>query len=275
MRITILVNDRAAEGLREEHGLALWIEADGKKILFDTGQGGALPGNAQFLGIDPRSADCVVLSHGHYDHGGGFPVVLGGRPGPAVYAHPASAQPRYALEGGLAHLVGLPAEAASSLLRVPEERMHWVAKAVALGPGIGLTGSIYRETDYEDTGGAFFLDPAGATPDPLEDDMALWIATPQGLVVCLGCGHAGVINTLSQALRISGASRIRAVVGGFHLLEAGEDRLEKTIQALKAFDPDQVAPCHCTGDVAMARLSAALGGRFVAARAGTVLNFSS
>lgn len=273
MRITILVNDQAAEGLVAEHGLSLWIEMDGRRILFDTGQGRALAGNARALRIDPRAADCVVLSHGHYDHGGGFPAVLGGRPGPAVYAHPASAQPRYSSEESGPLPVGLPVEAAAALARVPEERMHWVVEPLELDPGIGLTGPIPRDTGYEDTGGAFFLDQEGRRADPMEDDMAVWAATPKGLVVCVGCAHAGIVNTLRHALRVSGADRLRAVIGGFHLLAADEERMDKTIRDLQELDPEQVGPCHCTGDRAMERLRSAFGKRFIPVLAGTRLSF--
>ena len=75
VKITILVDNRAGEGLLAEHGLSLWIEADGKRILFDTGQG-ALEFNARVLGVDLGETDALVLSHGHYDHTGGIPAVL-------------------------------------------------------------------------------------------------------------------------------------------------------------------------------------------------------
>lgn len=273
VRVTVLVNDVAAAPLIAEHGLALWVEARGRVVLFDTGAGGALAPNARALGIDLGSADAVVLSHGHFDHGGGMPEVLRAGAGPDVYAHPGAARAKYEVKGGRGTSIGLPPEAAARLSAIPQERMHWVSGPVELGPGIGLTGPIPRETAFEGTGGSFFLDPEGRRPDPLEDDQALWIDTPDGIVVCAGCAHAGIVNTLRCALRLSGASRIRAVVGGFHLLEAGEERMERTLQALRAVEPGCVAPCHCTGGKATARLTEALGSRYAPVQAGSRLVF--
>jgi Metal-dependent hydrolases of the beta-lactamase superfamily II len=83
MKITILVDDRAGRaGLQPEHGLALWIEADGRNILFDTGQGGVLENNARELGVELEKTESVVLSHGHYDHTGGWPGSCAALPAP-------------------------------------------------------------------------------------------------------------------------------------------------------------------------------------------------
>ncbi|MBN2489804.1 MAG: MBL fold metallo-hydrolase, partial [Planctomycetes bacterium] len=137
------------------------------------------------------------------------------------------------------------------------------------------TGPIDRRTDYEDTGGPFFLDAAGTRPDPIPDDLALWMRTDRGLVVVVGCSHAGLINTLDQARRVSGESRLHAVLGGFHLGGAAAERLERTAQALEALAVEQVVPCHCTGDVAVEFLRQALGARVVPGAAGACYTFGS
>lgn len=72
MRICCLMDNRAREGFAAEHGLSLWIEAAGKKLLFDAGESGAFAENAQRLGIELAQADAAVLSHGHYDHAGAW-----------------------------------------------------------------------------------------------------------------------------------------------------------------------------------------------------------
>ena len=137
----------------------------------------------------------------------------------------------------------------------------------------GLTGPIPRLSGFEDTGGPFYLDPEGTIPDPIEDDMALWIATDRGLVVCLGCAHAGVVNTLEHIIRLTGTDRILAVIGGLHLMSAGQERLDRTVTALRRLAPDRLFPCHCTGDAAAAFLTEALGERVGRAAAGMTLGF--
>ena len=142
-----------------------------------------------------------------------------------------------------------------------------------LTDAIGLTGPIPRRTPYEDTGGPFFLDPDLRHPDPIEDDLALWIRTYEGLVVCVGCCHAGLINTLDHIRRLSGVSRIRAVIGGFHLVNADTQRLAQTVNVLADREVDRVVPCHCTGDPAIRALENALGDKTLRGAAGQTHRF--
>lgn len=266
--LTILVDNQARPPLASEHGFALWIQAEGRRILFDTGQGAALPGNAERLGIDPASADALVLSHGHYDHGGGIARVLEKNPALAVYAHPRVLRSRFAISDREIRPVQLPGSAMEALQRHPD--VHWVRREVRLGTDIGLTGPIPRPSTFEDPGGPFYLDPAGRFPDSVDDELALWIGTPAGLVVCVGCAHAGLINTLHLARRQSGLDRIAAVVGGFHLGSADGRRLERTVGALRQLAPERLVPCHCTGARAVRTLQDALGDRVVQGFAGDV-----
>ena len=271
--ITILVDNQAAPELTAEHGLALWIEAEGRPMLFDTGQGPALPANARALGVDLRTTSQVVLSHGHYDHTGGLAHVLQEAPNVHVYCHPAVVQPRYSKRTEGPKGIHMPGQARGALDRVPEKQLHWVSEATFIAKAVGLTGPIPRQTPYEDTGGPFFLDPGVRHPDPIEDDMALWIATEGGLVICVGCCHAGIINTIDHIRNVSGMARIRALIGGLHLVNAGPQRLAKTVEALTALPIDKVVACHCTGETAFEALSTALGDRFVRGKAGGTYRF--
>lgn len=271
--ITILVENKAAQGLATEHGLAMWIETEGRRILFDTGQGAALEPNARMLGTDLSTADTLVLSHGHYDHTGALASVLRQAPDVDVYCHPGVTRPRYAIRDGKTRSIGIPREPKEALDAVPEEHLHWVEKPLMLTDKVGLTGFVPRQTGYEDTGGPFYLDPEGTSPDLIEDDMALWIDTDEGTVVCLGCAHAGVVNTLEYISGLTGHRTFRAVIGGFHLMSAGQERLDETVEALGRLSAALLAPCHCTGDSATAHLRAALGERVAPSRAGTVYRF--
>jgi 7,8-dihydropterin-6-yl-methyl-4-(beta-D-ribofuranosyl)aminobenzene 5'-phosphate synthase len=267
-KITILVDNQAGEGLVAEHGLSLWIETEGTRVLFDTGQGSALPTNAPALGIDVGRTDILVLSHGHYDHTGGIPHVLQQARNTNVYCHPGVVHPRYSIKNGVPKPIQMPRESMTAIGRLPAGQLHWVEQPFFLSEKIGVTGPIPRETTYENTGGPFYLDREGERADPIEDDLALWIRTDDGLIVCVGCCHAGLVNTMNHVRHLNNGLRVRAVIGGLHLINASRQRLDQTIGALRLLEPDLAVPCHCTGERAVTMLQDALGERVSPGAAG-------
>lgn len=210
-----------------------------------------------------------MLSHGHYDHTGGAAQVIRRRPEIEVYFHPGAVQPRYSIRNGASRSIGMPREAKTALNGLPARGVHWVIRPTLIAPDVGVTGPIPRETPYEDVGGPFFLDPTGARRDPVDDDQALWINTPEGLVVCVGCCHAGLVNTLNHVARLNDDAPIRAFIGGFHLGEASDERLDRTIEALRAISPRMLAPCHCTGEKAIHAFKRVFGDMVSPGHAGT------
>lgn len=255
LRVTVLVDNTAdSAGLASEHGLALWIEADRRRILFDTGQGGVLLHNAERLGIDLRTTEMVALSHGHYDHIGGLSKVLALAPDVDVYVHPAALAEKFAHEKTPPHrAIGLP-DADRPSVQSEETRWKWTPSPTELFPGVHVTGEIPRRNDFEDVGGPFYLDAACQEPDPILDDQALYVETPRGIVVVLGCAHSGVANTLERIAELSGPRAIHAVVGGMHLGGADYKRLEGTVAALCRHRVEMIAPGHCTGQRSTAYL---------------------
>ncbi|MDD4017388.1 MAG: MBL fold metallo-hydrolase [Kiritimatiellae bacterium] len=272
LSVTVLSDNRAAYGLEAEHGFALWIETAGHKILFDTGRGGAMLRNAEALGIDLGLADCVVLSHGHYDHTGNVPAVLERSGHSRLFLQPYAVQPRYSIHD-MPKPIGMPGPSVEAVQKLPEARRHWISAPAALSEHVWLTGCVSRETAYEDTGGPFFLDAEGEHADAIPDDLSLWIETRDGLVVCLGCCHAGVVNTLRHCMEVAGERRLAAVIGGTHLLHASEERLERTAEALKEYAIPHVFPCHCTGEAASAYLAEHVGSSVQPGYAGMKVSF--
>jgi 7,8-dihydropterin-6-yl-methyl-4-(beta-D-ribofuranosyl)aminobenzene 5'-phosphate synthase len=274
IRLTVLVENTATgQRLLAEHGLAVWIEYGSQRVLFDCGQGLVLVSNAYRLQTPIYEADCIVLSHGHYDHTGGLAEVANRNSRAVLFAHPECRAPKYIRRhDGTLRDVGMP----ESARRVLETRAaSWVrtAEPQSVVNGLTATGTIPRVTEFEDTGGPFFLDPEGQQADPLVDDQALFFDTDQGTVVVLGCAHAGVINTLQYVQRLTGGRPIHTVVGGMHLVQASNGRLERTIQQLRELDVQRLGPAHCTGSRAVAALWAAFPDRCLDYHVGTRLEF--
>jgi len=253
-RVTVLVENTArGSRLLAEHGLALWVELGHRRVLFDAGQTGILRHNATLLGIDVASVDAVVLSHGHYDHTGGLDAVLNRITGAQVFAHPDAFGDKYARNAnGIGREIGMP-------LRIREEVRRSVDIKETREPtevceGFCVTGPIPRCSDFEDTGGPFFQDALCSQPDALTDDQAGFVETSDGTIVILGCAHAGIVNTLRYVSELLPRSPIHTVIGGTHLVTANDTRIQKTVEALREFDVQRLAPLHCTGFPAAARL---------------------
>jgi len=270
-RITVLVENTAGgRGLLAEHGLSFWIELGSRKILFDTGQSGILSHNAQILGIDLSTVHAVVLSHGHYDHSGGLKRIMETAPMAPIYLHAQALEPKFARHEEQARPIGMEQEIA----RIVEQRIHhgldsFTNGSVEILPGVWATGEIPRRSALEDTGGPFYLDPSGTRPDELWDDQALVLETTDGLVVVLGCAHAGVVNTLDYVATLFPGRPIRTVLGGMHLVRASRARIAHTIEALCRHNVQRIGPAHCTGQGASCALWDALPGKCFVCNVGT------
>ncbi|MBN1554090.1 MAG: MBL fold metallo-hydrolase [Phycisphaerae bacterium] len=270
-RVTVLVENSAGRrGLLSEHGLSFWVELGEKKILFDTGQGKVLRENAAVLGIPLERTDAVVLSHGHYDHTGGLADVLHRARGIPVYAHRAAFGPKYARNfDGTSRDIGMPFMDEEGIREHNE--LVFVDGPVEVMEGLRLTGPVPRETDFEDTGGAFYTDPRCTQPDELPDDQAAYLETPAGTFVLLGCAHAGVVNTLRYIRTLTDNRPIHTVIGGTHLVNAGPERMDRTVEELRTLDVRRLLPCHCTGFQAASRLLNEFPAQYMVCPTGTIL----
>ena len=249
--ITTLVDNISPDNLQSEHGLSFWIEYDGKRVLFDTGQSDIIVKNAKLLGINLARTDAIVLSHGHYDHTGGLSAVLDIAAKAKIYLHPAAIEPKFSKKTFEAKLIGIP-DAAKKALQ--GRKVIWTKTPTQIFPGVTVTGQVPRINNFEDVGGAFFLDENCQRPDELLDDQTLFMETANGLVIVFGCGHAGVVNILHRIAYLSEKKRFYAVIGGMHLLNASVKRIEHTIEVFRQYNVQKIVPAHCTGNNAVKKI---------------------
>ena len=247
--LTVICDNHAGEELLSEHGLSFHILADGYTILFDSGGGETLLPNAMKLGIDLANCTHLVLSHGHYDHTGGVGQVLAKNTYCSVIAPPFILSDRYSRHADRpVKRIGIPVNVQAVLQQLDPVRLHCSPVASFISDNIGITGFIPRTHVFEDTGGPFYLDETGQFADMIPDDQALWINTPQGLVIILGCCHSGMSNTVDYIRHLNDGASVAGIIGGLHLLHASAERLEQTIIYLKKLKPQFIYAGHCTGD---------------------------
>ena len=138
---------------------------------------------------------------------------------------------------------------------------------------MSVTGQVPRRNDYEDVGGAFFIDEDCRKSDALTDDQTLFIETSKGLLIVFGCAHAGVINIMNYISQLTGRDEVHAVIGGMHLLHASRTRIEKTIETLKKYRVQKIVPLHCTGQTAVEAMKDAFGNTCLSSGSGGQIKF--
>ena len=260
---TLSENTAGRVGLLAEWGLSILVEVDDYKILLDTGLGVSAACNAAFLGIDLSSVYKIVISHGHRDHTGGMVHVLNAiKREIDIIAHPDIWASKYSGTFGTGkEYAGIPfaREALESL----GANFVLTKEPVWISDNIVTSGEIPMRTEYENIDAELYVkDDEIFQPDSLWDDLALFIKTGIGLVIVLGCGHRGIINTLYHAQELTGVERIHMVVGGTHLIRASRERMDLTVAELKRLGVHNLGVSHCTGLPAATILSQEFGDSF-------------
>lgn len=277
--------------IHSEHGLAYHIETavDGKSnaFMFDYGldfQG--VSRNMELLDIDLRRLEALGISHGHFDHWGNLISILKYnrtkiRKGIPLYVGEETFSQRFANlpagpfeVSGLIDLEQLRRDEIESLGMV---KIVEVKEPTLIVPGAYLTGNIERVTEYE-KGSPILLIKRGnqIQPDLFFGEQSLvFNVKGKGLVVVSSCAHAGIVNTVKHAQKMTGIDKIHAVIGGFHLSGARPEVIQRTIADMKAINPEYIVPMHCTGFEAVTAFQREMPGQFIMNTAGTRYIFTT
>lgn len=253
VRITTLIEDSMGEhlALKNEHGISFFIETESNFILFDTGQSGHFIENASRLNKDLSKTGHIVLSHGHYDHTGGLRHFIN-HFGNSFQLHLTRdlLYEKYAFDGIAYQFIGNDFDL--DYLNHKKIRMNFIVEPIVeILPGIFIATEFERSASFETINKRFYYRKDGRyILDVFNDEVAVAVDTDKGLIVILGCSHPGPVNMLSSIEKRTG-KKIYGVLGGTHLVEADEERLQKTIEFLEKIDIKMIGISHCTGQHGM------------------------
>jgi 7,8-dihydropterin-6-yl-methyl-4-(beta-D-ribofuranosyl)aminobenzene 5'-phosphate synthase len=276
---SVLEEGQTADAPLAEHGFSAMITVTSNRrehrVLFDTGLSpDSMVENMRRLGHSPKDIEAVVLSHGHFDHTTGMDGLIRtlGRVNLPVYLHPeAWSRRRLVLPGREPFEVPTPSKSAiqGAGFEIIEEKQP----SFLLDGSLLITGEVDRTTEFEK---GFPIHQAKLDgewqPDPLilDDQAAVLNVRDKGLVVLTGCGHAGIVNILRYARKLTGVERIYAVIGGYHLNgPIFEPIIPNVCEALAELDPQVIVPAHCTGWKAVHALAARFPNAFIQNSVGT------
>ena len=269
MKITALIENTRSPGiehLKAEHGLSLLIEHANRKFLFDTGASGAFADNATALGIDLQSIDMVVLSHHHFDHGGGLRRFLQSNNRAPIYLRGPALRECYGKFLWFQKYIGLDRE----LLREHQDRFVFVNERTGIAPGAFILTDVEHTYPPPHGNRSIFVKANGQLePDRFAHELVLVLQEADGLAVFTGCAHQGVLNMVQAVTKAFPGVPIKAVLGGMHFMAfppfnfmaGSKQEVAQIGMRLLAFPLHRVYTCHCTGSHAFPVLKGAMGDR--------------
>lgn len=280
MRITTLIENDGIEGrndLKAEFGLSLHVDTGSHRILFDTGHTGAFADNAEALGIDLASVDVAVLSHQHFDHGGGLERFFEINRKAKVYLRQSDVANRYFKDlTEESHPVGID----PSLFERFSDRFVFVNHTTEIAPDVFLLSDIPSRYSRPQGNRHLYVERDGRLlPDPFDHELVMVVQGEDGLVVFSGCSHNGILNMIGAATDHWPEERIRAVIGGFHLIgrpqldtmAGSRDEVEDIGRRILEIGPKKVYTSHCTGERALKVLEGVMGENLEAFHTGSII----
>lgn len=265
MRVIVLIENTAPEGLTAEWGLSLHIEYQGGSYLLDAGGSDAFVKNAQALGIPLERVDAAILSHAHFDHSGGLDAFceLNGRA--KIFVRSSAAENCYSWHRKLPKYIGLQ----RGLLKKRAERFKKVEGDYVIAQGITLVP--HKAGGLKEKGRAaqmYVRRGPWLFPDKFVHEQSLVFETERGLVIFSSCSHSGVDSILDEIGSTFPGKAVCAMVGGFHLVRTPPREARLLAQKLREMGVPELYTGHCTGDKAMEVLREELPGHVHAMETG-------
>lgn len=256
IRITALMDDKQPknEALVCEHGLSYYIEAEDRRFLFDSGQSQRTWDNTAALGLDVSSLDAVILSHSHYDHAGGYrSLVESGGGSHILYTGDGFWEEKFSVDG--TSFVTKSAGFDGAFLRNRGIEHRVVEDVSEIAPGVYLFGNFPRVHTFETIPEKFVRKTDnGFVWDDFKDEICMALDVGGRLAVLVGCSHPGILNMVQHIHEVLGLP-VYAIYGGTHLVEATQERIEKTLSSLRDMGLEIFGLSHCSGAAAEAAIA--------------------
>lgn len=271
MKISILMDDANVPQFCSEHGLSLFIETAEHKVLFDMGKSDLFLRNAEIMHIDVADADVAILSHGHYDHGGGLQAFLNRNSVAKIYVHQKAFEGHYARrKSGEIASIGIEQELQQS------KQITTTVKEYQIDDTLFLFSALEGNRLRSKSNDVLLIKENGVyKPDPFFHEQNLLIQENGKRVLIAGCAHRGIVNILDKAMEIAGGP-MHLVIGGFHLSNPSEggcepqDTIDGIAEYLLSF-PTEYYTCHCTGMKAFGLLKEKMQNRIHYAQTGMII----
>lgn len=276
MKLIALIENKSNSELIGEHGLAIYIEYNGKQYLLDTGASDSFAENALKLGVDLSMIDAAILSHGHYDHSGGYNVFFHKNKKANVYVRKEAKELCYGKIGPFKRYIGIP----KGILDEYVDRFVYVQEDYKIDEGVYL---ICHKTDNLELRGKkahmYRRTRNGIKPDDFQHEQSLVFETNEGLIILNSCSHSGIDNIVEEVKKSFKGKKVLAVIGGFHLMgligtssmRIKAKEVEELGNRLVDLEVEHIYTCHCTGDPAYKILKKTLGDRVKYFSTGTVV----
>ncbi len=262
MELSILTNDEAKPGFFFEHGLSVYIQHQGKHILFDTGYTDVYLKNARKLGIDFITTDYIVLSHGHYDHTGGLRYFISNSDLKEIIIHKDAFNPKYAKENYL-RFNGIPFNEKEILWA--NKLFHKVEDFYKIDDKMYVLGNIQNDRPNR----KYYVNQE---VDQFYDEIILILEEQDELTLFLGCSHFGVKNGIEKVKKLFPNKKIKTLLAGMHSNSWDDEQIEELSRYLETIHFDVLIPLHCTGQEAMLKFKEVFKEKCILLKAGDNLH---
>lgn len=247
--ITLIENELGSNpNLTCEFGFSIFIEDEDTNLIFDTGQSGIFVENIKKLGIDTKKIDKLIISHNHFDHGGGVKNYINFFGNNfSIYLNKKFFYKRYGFSKEYSRILG--ANFSEDFLKKKDVKINFITDHIHnISKNITIFTNFKNITNFENLNSTYFKKVENNFIfDDMSDELVLGLNTSKGYIILCGCSHFGIVNIVENIKLLTG-KKIIGIIGGLHLSKASDERVKKVINYLKNENINYLALSHCTGE---------------------------